>query len=973
MDGNTLNELQERLGGGLTLEHVQMPLCEDTVLPGVWNGQAVQVLLTGPAEPELLERRRHAPGPPCPPLLRLESLDGSWALVSALPQGTSLAEIDPPVAYNDCLTLLRRVGAAIDQLHRFRLAHGALTDASIFLENHSVWIAGVGCRWEGSPPSQEQPAGTANSPRMVDLLCFHSMCARWLSGRAELPEAARQRLSDGIPGARKTTALSWLTDLQAAPETSAAPQSSDELPDTPADLPNLLQQSSPRVELLAGITEEVREVADWPRSRLLRLLALLCVVSVCGTFLTYRYRRNPVAQELLQQVWQKVFSDEEPEKQWLPQPAPTPQAEALGPEEIADRLERESWIEGLRLLFCEDQPGYAEALARLLHSPDKELHGFIRSTFDFPVYTWRYDALPRVRQLLAQGDWLPTELGTRTLDRILLRLGGEEDVPVMRRLLTAQNPHSRLDAHKSLARLEKPASIQELADAIAHAEPEQLLDFLLLAVRHYPYEQSRPLLVSSLIDSQGCPKPEFFGLVREHPSPAAFALLEETLPALVDQGARSSQDAKLLKALLCLQQVRRLQPNTLIASLTLTDKQREHLRKALVQELLFGVDPLASSPGWLTPDDWYAAALHWSGSVPEEYIQQRVEFRPQAWPFGLALRSQSLILVLVGVDDPASRKRLRQRFAEALTTPDLWTNERPIESAAMVLVLASFGSETAPFLGELFGASYAHQSPMLWEAAVIGMSLAADVNESLLERATCHPIPNVSWRARELSALRAGNVAAFRGAEPMSAIGAGELQKVVEQLEQTTTASEALVVLSRLRDPGLADLALPLAHSPGSRELLVQRLAQHRQELQTRYTLALMGAPHESREAELLFQNERPRTVMEQFELIAIELHGTRDRVPAFRWIATTQNAGMNSAPLYHRYLAVRALGALGETPATFLDLLRQDPSPLVRQAAALALLRTAGPEHDEQLQQFLAEENLPATVRRPLELALQR
>ncbi|HVJ79975.1 MAG TPA: hypothetical protein VNC50_02800, partial [Planctomycetia bacterium] len=112
------------------------------------------------ARAEALERRRFAPSPPCVPWPEPET-----------PPGISLAETGLPAAPAGTL---RRIASALDRMHGFRLAHGALDDVAVRLEGETIWFAGV--------PAEHRFGGNSRSPRARDLAYYSDLCKRAHAG-----------------------------------------------------------------------------------------------------------------------------------------------------------------------------------------------------------------------------------------------------------------------------------------------------------------------------------------------------------------------------------------------------------------------------------------------------------------------------------------------------------------------------------------------------------------------------------------------------------------------------------------------------------------------------------------------------------------------------------------------------------------------------------------------------------------------
>jgi hypothetical protein len=240
-------------------------------------------------------------------------------------------------------------------------------------------------------------------------------------------------------------------------------------------------------------------------------------------------------------------------------------------------------------------------------------------------------------------------------------------------------------------------------------------------------------------------------------------------------------------------------------------------------------------------------------------------------------------------------------------------------------MVAACGTEDGTqFLREFLLSESSDRPPLYWDAFLAGAALADRPYPDLLARAAQHPLAAVSYRAQLLLDLRDGDVAALRASRPPAIRG-----------EPYVSTGEARGMNRSY------DLA---ATSKGAFGDFSERM---------------------------LSRTTGRRSTYEQAVLSACGLHGATQWSPRLPTLAAGWSAGMASAPLYHRYLAVRAMGDLQSIPPPeLLDAIRDEPSVLVQHAAAVAYLRLADGAHTREVQQLLEETELAPAVRRVLQLA---
>ena len=432
--------------------------------------------------------------------------------------------------------------------------------------------------------------------------------------------------------------------------------------------------------------------------------------------------------------------------------------------------------------------------------------------------------------------------------------------------------------------------------------------YLFLILTEYPYDQSSRLLRDTLIDANGVPKHELFDLLAACPCPQALAFLNEIVPGLIERRDDSDSLVGVIKALICMRQIRQVAPDDLLAELAIDDQTRDELRVRLATKLLGNrFDTVGDDGRWTIPDPWNSAALRWTETVPDAYLESILRSRDAAPDRSMRLRIASSVLTLLDIPDEAERLRVAENLLSRIR-PE-WAAERPIFMASIALVLAASGSERCErYLADSLGKEGWSTGLTIWDAMTVGCGLAPRSDRRLLQESVEHPHFAIRYRARESLAVRQRDFAALNG-----------------------TKVNGL-------DVGMAN-----------------------------HTMLLRLIGRESTRT-IRFDPSRPDSDNAMDPSVEREAFG-RTRVTR-HWIGIGANAGPDCPPLMLRYLCVRTFGERRhkETVA-YLELLRRDPSVLVQHAAAIAFLKTASIPELAALDEVLDNPRLDGRVRAVLQM----
>lgn len=925
--------------------------CEDR---GRWHGEPavlLRVSLAG-AGAALLERRLHIASPPCPPLFCCCESDDEAVIIESVP-----ANAEPMSAGRIAgLPTMELVADAIDRLHRYRLAHGSLSDSDVLASDESVWLQRVAARW-----TIDRLEGGASSPRQRDLHYFEGLCRR------QLGEPIRSAVND-----KGRTARAILDGWKAptndnhtptAPRAEANDRSVVSLP--------RLWSDQPAASILSGNAADLA-TSEWQESprRVLLLFGFILMFFLAS--IVYQVRSQPVSQWRLRR-WLQQWIASPVDRVRTTQRASLPEGMPTDPEAVLEQLRRTHSVSLAAWLLAPADPDAQTALEKVLTEGDGSLQEFLRREFESPNSAER--VLPAIRPLLARPL---SDAGRRTIDRLLIVHGTKEDIAALQQLTSANNVLTRLEAHVALARLGQPMPMADIAKAYRESVEPYRTAYLQLVLMYYPYAKGRIFLKANLFEKVGAPKPLLLELAQTTPCPNMARLLEEMFGDLsnapLDAAGPRLAPVRVLAALASIRKVRGQEPVDLIASLAIRDPVREQIRQDVVRAIFEPGDEPSSQP---VEDVWLSAASQWADAVPADYFERMFKFMPHLVELD-SVSGQSRFLALIDAQAGVARLQVGRELASSFR--DSLCEERPVECAAIITaVAATLGRESEEFVAEFFGESFTLRDPVFWEAWVNGLTITFPRERptdpsALLTLAALHPVPGVSLRANECIALARHDWSALRTAAPALIERGSDLSQLIHRIGQATSAQEVQMLMTRQKDPALIDLALARSSSPGCLEILRRRIEERERPWQTLYLRANNPEPFNAGVIEQFFARRNDRRIEEQAILISFGLHRDSRFIEQVRPLALGSANAVLVRPNYHRFLAVRTLGDLRqEPPASYAPVILHSPSRLVRHAAAVALLKSDGPISDELAKAIGANSSLDPEIVRCLELARDR
>jgi len=877
------------------------------------------------------ERRRFAPSPPC-------------LAVDQSPPPNSIAWNDlPDERQRQALSAL---AAAIDAIHRFRVAHGSLDGSYAFVEQSVVWLSGVGAAWTESTNEA--------SPRDRDLAWFRRECER-LSGPSLQPGIGR-------------TCLGMLHAWREPP-----PANPSQKPASRAPSPRIIRRRP-----------SIRRRLPWRA-----IFVVAAVVLVVGGVAAWQL--TPLPKYTTQSV------------QWVFRKLPDSVRDRLDPTGMFDpadlrirrqpnqdqfaRLEMNLGMQQptalMEVLTGEDER-YTELFRNFMLPNDAGHNTSLMNMFLFPR-PWHPKALPRLKTLLAE-EKMPSR---RTLEHCFLRAATAAETSEVERILATTSFLENVpEAYAALARIGSPQPIARLEEACRKTNSTDRCRYLPTVIQYYPDDEVHRFLTSYSVSRGLASFSEAWTDVyravettpdqlRNRASSNFERVLVESIPKTLAVSAPSA-DVDLLMTLLCLWRLQTVSPDELLDRLSAPTPQGVEIRRRLTAMLIGSAndDPerISLPESWEIPDEWYATMFSAADFYPAPFVRQVMD-RPS--PIR-SLQQQSRLLALANLRAESARQAFADDLAARLSlNRDDWRNGQPL---LITTVCASLAAVRRPSADAALR-SYLEPGPLgretvAWDGLLVGAVVEPARLRPMLEAAATHPLPSIWTRARDALALADGNVAAFRNPDRVRPEWNRSLTSLVAQLGTATTEAQALVILSRQREGHLAELALGLTASPGALAVLHTRVDRNESPLSTHTLIANQPTPLDDRRFGDFLHRDKFEAV-DPAIMIGQVLRDDLGSLATMRAIAIGPRGGKSIPPLVHRAVAMYALGALqtgSAAPAAVNEILvtiDRDASMIVRHAAAAAALRSVRTEDKKLLLSFVAKRpKLPPAIADVLKLA---